>query len=492
MRRHLNTNTMKHAIGYFGMALSGGLLALWIHGQFVPTQATSEALGRTVPMNYVSLPGPSGSSVVVPDFTEAAERTVNAVVHVTTETMITQRDPLQEFFWGYRAPQQQHAQQGAGSGVIISDDGYIVTNNHVVEGADKISIHLNDKRMLEAQVIGRDPSTDIALLKVDATELPFMTYGNSDDVRVGEWVLAVGNPFNLTSTVTAGIVSAKARSINLLQRDDMREIFPIESFIQTDAAVNPGNSGGALVNAAGQLIGINTAIASQTGTYAGYSFAVPVNIAKKVTGDLLEFGSVQRAYIGVSISDMDQTLAKAVGLDPIRGVYVKGLTEDGAAAASGIEVGDVILKVGSMTVDNVPALQEQVGKFRPGNSVAVSIWRDGAERTLDVKLRGKDGTTKVAAAKPSDAGLVLGAEVAPASADELKALKIESGVKVKSINGGRLRSSGIREGFIITRIDQQLVRTPEDIAKILEQKKGGVLIEGIYPNGVKAYYGLGI
>ncbi|MBK9195421.1 MAG: Do family serine endopeptidase [Flavobacteriales bacterium] len=489
-------NTMKRAIGYFGMALGGGLLALWIHGQFVGTSHISETLGRTAPVNYVSLPGSGGASIVVPDFTEAAERTVNAVVHVTTETMITQRDPLQEFFWGYRAPQQQHARQGAGSGVIISDDGYIVTNNHVVEGADKISIHLNDKRMLEARVIGRDPSTDIALLKVDATELPYMAYGNSDDVRVGEWVLAVGNPFNLTSTVTAGIVSAKARSINLLQRDDTREIFPIESFIQTDAAVNPGNSGGALVNAAGELIGINTAIASQTGTYAGYSFAVPVNIAKKVTGDLLEFGSVQRAYIGVSISDMDQTIAKEVGLDRIRGVYVKGLTEDGAAAASGIQEGDVILKVGSMTVDNVPALQEQVGKFRPGNSVAVSIWRDGSERTLEVKLRGKDGTTKVAAVKAvapeNSAGSMLGAEVESASADELRALKIENGVKVTSINGGRLRSSGIREGFIITRIDQQPVRTPEDIARILDQKRGGVLIEGVYPNGVKAYYGLGI
>lgn len=266
--------------------------------------------------------------------------------------------------------------------------------------------------MMEAMIIGRDPSTDIALLKVDASGLPSMPFGNSDDVKVGEWVLAVGNPFNLTSTVTAGIVSAKARSINILQQDANRDIFPIESFIQTDAAVNPGNSGGALVNAAGELIGINTAIASQTGSYAGYSFAVPVNIAKKVTGDLLEFGSVQRAYIGVSIMDMDQSLAKEVGMDRIKGVYVRGLTDDGAAAASGIKEGDVILKVGNVDVNNVPALQEQVGKFRPGNNVAVTVWRDGGERTVDVKLRGKDGSTNITLAKASTtASSVLGAEV---------------------------------------------------------------------------------
>ncbi|MFZ1686774.1 MAG: Do family serine endopeptidase [Flavobacteriales bacterium] len=483
---------MKRAIGYFGMALGGGLLALWINTQFTPSLSYPTASTPPPAVHYTNLPGAGGTVTAAVDFTGAAERSVNAVVHVTTETMVTQADPFQQFFWGYRMPQQQRPQEGAGSGVIISDDGYIVTNNHVVEGADKIQVHLNDKRMLDARVIGRDPSTDIALLKVDATGLPFMPYGNSDDVKVGEWVLAVGNPFNLTSTVTAGIVSAKARSINILQRDDSREIFPIESFIQTDAAVNPGNSGGALVNTAGELIGINTAIASQTGSYAGYSFAVPVNIAKKVTSDLLEFGSVQRAYIGVSIMDMDQTLAKEVGMDRIRGVYVRGLTADGAAAASGIREGDVILKVGTMNVDNVPALQEQVGKFRPGNNVAVTLWRDGSERTVDLELRGKDGTMTLASAKAPAASTLLGAELKAASAEELKALQLTNGVKVTAINGGRFRSSGIREGFIITRIDQQAISKPEDIVRVLDNKRGGVLIEGVYPNGVKAYYGLGV
>jgi serine protease Do len=485
---------MKRALGYFTMALAGGLLALGISTYFTPsTGALPGTADATPAVRYVNLPGPAGTTMIAPDFTGAAERTVNAVVHVTTETMVTQRDPFADFFWGYRAPQQQpRPVQGAGSGVIISDDGYIVTNNHVIAGADKIQVHLNDRRMLEARIIGRDPSTDIALLKVDATDLPNMPFGNSDDVKVGEWVLAVGNPFNLTSTVTAGIVSAKARSINILQQDANRDIFPIESFIQTDAAVNPGNSGGALVNVAGELIGINTAIASQTGSYAGYSFAVPVNIAKKVTGDLLEFGSVQRAYIGVSIMDMDQSLAKEVGMDRIRGVYVRGLTDDGAAAASGMREGDVILKVGSMDVNNVPALQEQVGKFRPGNNVAVTVWRDGGERTMDVKLRGKDGTTNISLVKATDASTVLGADIRTATAEELKALNIRNGVKVTAINGGRLRSSGIKEGFIITRIDQQAVNTPEDIARALDNKRGGVLIEGVYPNGTKAYYGLGV
>ncbi|HNO04948.1 MAG TPA: trypsin-like peptidase domain-containing protein, partial [Flavobacteriales bacterium] len=262
---------MKRAIGYLGMAVIGGLLSLFIHQKFIapPAPSATAATGDTaLPVRYVNLPGPAGNSLSVPDFTEAAERTVNAVVHVTTEADVQRRDPFADFFWGYRQAQPQtQIQRGAGSGVIMSDDGYIVTNNHVVEGADRIMVHLNDKRQFQATVIGRDPSTDIALIKIDAHDMPTLSYGNSDEVRVGQWVLAVGNPMNLTSTVTAGIVSAKARSINILQYDPSRDVFPIESFIQTDAAVNPGNSGGALVDANGSLIGINSAIASTTGAY---------------------------------------------------------------------------------------------------------------------------------------------------------------------------------------------------------------------------------
>jgi serine protease Do len=308
--------TMKRTLGYVGMAIVGGLLSLTLHERFLADRTpvpSATAESAPIPVKYVSLPGPAGGNMLAADFTEAAERTVNAVVHVTTEAQVQQRDPFADFFWGYRQSQPQ-IQKGAGSGVIMSDDGFIVTNNHVIEGADKIVVHLNDKRQYEAKVIGRDPSTDIALIKVDGTELPTLSYGNSDEVKVGQWVLAVGNPMNLTSTVTAGIVSAKARNINILQYDQSRDVFPIESFIQTDAAVNPGNSGGALVDATGNLIGINSAIASTTGAYTGYSFAIPANIVRKVAADLMEFGSVQRAYIGVSIADVDPALAKEIGL----------------------------------------------------------------------------------------------------------------------------------------------------------------------------------
>jgi serine protease Do len=488
--------TMKRTFTYFAIALMGGLFALGAHELFLnpqrgPSGGVSGTSGPGL-VKYVNLPGPGGSVMAAPDFVDAAERTVNAVVHVTTEAMVVQNDPLAQFFWGYRQAPSTPV-RGAGSGVIISDDGYIVTNNHVVEGADKILVHLNDKRQFEAKVIGRDPSTDLALLKIEATDLPPITYANSDDARVGEWVLAVGNPMNLTSTVTAGIVSAKARNINLLQYDPGQDAFPIESFIQTDAAVNPGNSGGALVNAAGQLVGINSAIASTTGAYSGYSFAIPSNIVRKVTGDLMEFGSVQRAYIGVSIGDVDQELAKQLDMDRIRGVYVKDLTADGAAQASGMKAGDVILKVGNIDVNNVPQLQEQVGRFRPGDKVAVTVLRKGQENVLNMTLRGREGNTQMAAApEKSASSALLGAQLVKAAPEELKALKIQNGVKVKSLSGGKLRSSGIREGFIITHIDQQLIREPEDITNALESKQGGVLIEGVYPNGMKAYYGLGI
>jgi Do/DeqQ family serine protease len=426
------------------------------------------------------------------DFTFAAERTVNAVVHVTTETAVNVRDPFADFFWGYRAPQQQQLRQGAGSGVIVSDDGYIVTNNHVVEGADRIKVHLNDNRIFDGQIIGRDPSTDLALLKIDATELTTVPYGNSDAVKVGEWVLAVGNPMNLTSTVTAGIVSAKARNINLLQYDASRDIFPIESFIQTDAAVNPGNSGGALVNTNGELVGINTAIASSTGQYAGYSFAVPVNIVQKVARDLLEFGSVQRAYIGVSIRDMDEALAESTKAGRIRGVYVNGLTDGGAAQSAGMRTGDVIIKVGAIEVNNVTQLQEQVGKFRPGNRVPVTVLRNGDEQVFDMTLRGREGTAVAAVDMRGSATSSMGAELQLPSADELRSLGLKGGVKVTRVDAGKFRSTGIREGFIITSVDQVPVSDPVQLERILSSKRGGVLVEGVYPNGTRAYYGLGL
>ncbi|HEY0976311.1 MAG TPA: trypsin-like peptidase domain-containing protein [Flavobacteriales bacterium] len=483
---------MKRAFGYFAMGLVGALVALGGHDLIAKRNPSPiSALPQSAPPAHFTSYSPTMSAAGSVDFVDAAERTVNAVVHVTTVAQVQQRDPFAEFFWGYRQMPQQQV-KGAGSGVIISDDGYIVTNNHVIEGADQIQVHLNDKRLYNATVVGRDPSTDIALIKVDGTGLPTLAFGNSDDVRVGQWVLAVGNPMNLTSTVTAGIVSAKARNINILQYDASKDIFPIESFIQTDAAVNPGNSGGALVDAQGALIGINSAIASTTGAYTGYSFAVPANIVRKVTGDLMEFGSVQRAYLGVSISDIDQELAKQLDLDRLNGVYVKSTTDGGAAKAAGIKAGDVIVKVGNVGVNNVPQLQEQVGRFRPGDKVAVTVIRNGSENVMDMTLRGREGALSTTAVKRTEGSSALGAQLSSPSVEEMRALKIDGGVKVTNINGGKLRSSGIREGFIITRIDQQRMRTPEDVVKALENKQGGVLIEGIYPNGKQAYYGLGV
>jgi S1-C subfamily serine protease len=336
----------------------------------------------------------------------------------------------------------------------------------------------------------------LALLKIEEKNLPYLTYGNSDDVKVGQWVLAVGNPFNLTSTVTAGIVSAKGRNINVLEGDPNRGMFPIESFIQTDAAVNPGNSGGALVNTRGELVGINSAIASNTGSYAGYSFAIPVNMVKKVIKDLLEFGTVQRAYIGVSIRDIDNRLAEEKGIKEFKGVYVSGITDDGAAANAGIQEGDIIMKVGDSEVNSSPELQEQVGKYRPGDKVEVTVMRDAKAISLPVILKNKNNTTTLFVREKEkvnqgDQINFLGATFSQVSDEEKIKLRIRSGLKILKLSAGKLASSGIKEGFIITSVDKRPINSPEDL-KFLETKKGGVLIEGVYPNGFRAYYGFGL
>ncbi len=422
------------------------------------------------------------------DFTQAAEHTVSTVVHVKTsyqnQNNFQSFDPFQ-FFWGQPMPQQQQEQQSSGSGVILSADGYIVTNNHVVENAQEIEVTLDDKRTYKAEIIGTDPSTDLALLKINEKGLNYAAYGNSDNVKVGEWVLAVGNPFNLTSTVTAGIVSAKARNIHILPNQK----FPIESFIQTDAAVNPGNSGGALVNTQGQLIGINAAIASNTGSYSGYSFAIPVSIVKKVVDDLLEFGKVQRGFIGVSIKDIDADFAKEKSIKKLDGVYVDGLTNEGAAQTAGIKVGDIITKINGTIIKTSPALQEQVGRYRPGDKISVTILRYDAEKIIEVVLKNKEGNTSII---KNEIGNTLGATLENASDDELNKLGIEAGVKIKELQTGKLKASGVREGFIITSIDNTPMKTVSDVTNYLKEKKGGVLIEGVYDNGMKAFYGFGL
>ena len=335
------------------------------------------------------------------DFTIAAEKTVNAVVHIKSEYSNSyDSDPLMDYFLGPNQNYSKKSQISAGSGVLISSDGYIVTNNHVVEGSSKLLVILNDGRELNAEIIGADPNTDLALLKIKEMNLSFAKFGNSDEVKLGDWVLAVGNPFNLTSTVTAGIVSAKARNINILRRNSSeKNIFPLESFIQTDAAVNPGNSGGALVNPDGLLVGINTAIASRTGSYSGYSFAIPSNIALKVVNDLKNYGEVQRAFIGVIIQDVTQFVMDDLDLENTNGVLVSGLSIGGAAKEAGIEINDIILKVEQIKVNDVPELQEQIAKYKPGDVVNLIIQRNGINKTVKIKLRNDKGTIEISKRK---------------------------------------------------------------------------------------------
>jgi len=471
------------------IAVVGGAAALFVQQKFFPSgNEQAYTINNTTPVRFTS----AGSAIVAPDFIVAAEGSVNAVVHITTQSEEDQMayDPYQYLF----GQPQHRIQQGSGSGVIIDKDGFIVTNNHVVSGADKIEVVLNDKRSYKAELIGTDPQTDLALLRIKEKDLPFMTYGNSDNVKVGEWCLAVGNPFNLNSTVTAGIVSAKGRNINILENDPAHGMFPIESFIQTDAAVNPGNSGGALVSTTGELIGINSAIASQNGAYIGYSFAIPVNIVKKVVSDLAEFGTVQRAFIGVSIRDIDAKFAETKGLKNLSGVYVNGLSENGSAETAGVEIGDVITKVEDFNVNNVAQLQEQVGKYRPGDKIKVTLVRSSKEITLPMILKNKEGNVSVIKKeKPVEKPvLALGASFEQLSKDEMSKLRIANGVKIAKLNSGKLANAGIKEGFIITSIDKKKINTIEDVEGALKNKQGGVLIEGMYPNGTRAYYGFGM
>ncbi len=416
------------------------------------------------------------------DFTKIAEKAVHAVVHVKTQ--YERRLSNWDFFFGGDYNTQLPPAVSYGSGVIISPDGYIVTNNHVIENSNNIEVVLNDKRTFVAKLVGTDPTTDIALLKIEGENFSFLEYGNSDTLKVGEWVLAVGNPFNLTSTVTAGIVSAKGRSIDVLERNNA-----IESFIQTDAAVNPGNSGGALVNTRGELIGINTAIASRTGSYAGYSFAVPVNLVGKVVKDLKEFGTVQRAYLGINIQDVDATLARELNLEKPEGVYVANVQQGASAAEAGIAKGDVILKVGKIVVNKVSELQEQVGKYRPGDKISVTILRNGSQKEVNILLKNRLGNTD---AVKVEKNTVLGATLQEVSDAEKSRLRIRYGVQVTDIAGGKFFAAGIRKGFIIVAINQKPIQNVADVQKALDEAEDGVFLEGIYPNGISAYYAFGI
>ncbi len=416
------------------------------------------------------------------DFTEAAEKSVHSVVHIKTVYVDENQNPMYEFFFG-RSPSQ--AYMASGSGVIISSDGYIVTNNHVIDKSNQIEVVLNDKRSFKAKIIGVDPNTDLALLKIDADNLTNIPFGDSDKLKIGEWVLAIGNPFNLTSTVTAGIVSAKARNININNRSS----YSIESFIQTDAAVNPGNSGGALVNTRGELVGINTAIFSKTGSYTGYSFAIPASIVQKVVSDLMEYGVVQRALMGLSLLDVDASVAKQLGVEKIEGVFISGLQENGAARKAGIREGDIILKINNVAINKISEFQEQLSRYRPGDKISVTLKRKGSILKYDLVLQNQRGTTKPI---ETDVESILGARFEQLNKAEKEYFGIDFGVKITELYPGKLMKAGVHEGYIILYINKVKISSVDDIETILKNAKGGVFLKGVYPNGLIEYYAFGL
>ena len=495
---------MKNKLKTLGLGLIGGAIPLAL---FLTFDTTGDQLIDTSQLNRIDL-DPSNLFVHTTsmnsvldassnNFVKASETTVNSVVHVTTKVVTTQfqRDPFFEFFYGPGAGGREFERhgQGSGSGVIVTSDGYIVTNNHVIEDASEIEVTLNDNRKYAAKLIGADPSTDIAVLKIEESQLIPVPIGNSDALQIGEWVLAVGNPFNLTSTVTAGIVSAKARNINLLSDRSRGKINSIESFIQTDAAVNPGNSGGALVNTNGELVGINTAIASQTGSYTGYSFAVPVNLVQKVMSDLIDYGIVQRGFLGVQISNITQELMEDKKLPNLSGVFVGGTVDGGSAEKAGIKEGDVILKIGSKVVNSVASLQEEVGKRRPGDQLSVTIRKqNGKENVIMITLRNEDGQTKLVSKAEVSKNTALGASFERLTSKEKKELNISNGVKIKSLNAGKLKSLGLKEGMIITKVNNESIETVEQLTKKLNGANRGILLEILTESGRKDYIGFGL
>ena len=435
------------------------------------------------------------------DLTKAAENSVHAVVHIKstqeskTQT-VTVRDPFYEFFgdmFGNRGSQQRQVQTpervGFGSGVIISSDGYIVTNNHVIDKADVISVKLNDGREFKGRIIGTDPSTDLALVKIEGEDLPTIPVGDSNQLKIGEWVLAVGNPFNMASTVTAGIVSAKARSLGVYNNG-------VESFIQTDAAINQGNSGGALVNARGELVGINSVLYSPTGAYSGYGFAIPTSIMTKVIADLKQYGTVQRAMLGIKGTPIDdeqqlmddKTKEQVKELGASEGVWVREIVEGGSAAGV-LQENDVIIGIDGKRVKNFAGLQEALAQHRPGDKVTVKILRDKKEKNVEMTLKNEQGTTKVV----KDADMeILGAAFREVPDELKKQLRLNTGVEVTGVTEGKMKAAGIRKGFIILKANGQSVKTVEQLEEIMKEASRStepvLFLNGIFPSGKRAYY----
>jgi len=436
------------------------------------------------------------------DFTGTAKKVLDAVVHIrSTQTASTEDtdilppdlpDLFRDFFGDrFQMPENMPRQPlyGSGSGVIIDKKGHIVTNNHVIQNATELEVTLHNNETYKATVIGADPTTDLALLQIEGKDLKALSFVDSDKVEIGEWVLAVGNPYSLYSTVTAGIVSAKARNININPAK-----LAVESFIQTDAAINPGNSGGALVDLDGNIVGINTAIASRTGSYTGYGFAIPSNIVTKVIADLLKYGSVQRGILGVTIATMTGNLANEKNIDFIKGVWVESVNEDSAAEKAGIKAGDIVVKVDGIDVATSPRLQEIIARHRPGDKISVIVNRKGKEREYLVTLENVKGSTDITKKENVEMLNYLGADFETLDKETSKKLNLEGGVRVVNLYPGLLRQkTQIRPGYIITHVDGKKVTNVKELVAILENKKGGVMLEGVYEDiPGKQYYAFGL
>jgi serine protease Do len=480
---------MKRILGILAVAFVGGMFALGAHSALTMRNHAIYDAGYQIPAKFASY-REAGTPIVGPDLTAAAQVGVRAVVHINTT--YNQKPSYYNYFFDLRdflGDQQGQAVAGSGSGVIVSEDGYIITNNHVVDDANSVKVTLDNKRTYTAKVVGTDPMTDLALIKIDVKNLPTIPFGNSDQLRLGEWVLAVGNPFNLNSTVTAGIVSAMARDINIISGADGSGI---ESFIQTDAVVNKGNSGGALVNQNGELIGINAAIASPTGYYAGYSFAIPINLVKKVYKDLRESGKVHRGFMGISFKNIDGQFADDNNLHGTEGVYVAQVMPNTAAEQAGIKPKDIVIAIENIPVNTASQLKETIATKNPGDKVKISLVRDNKPIELYVVLKEQENQ-EIAVNKSNSVALEqLGATFIPVPNNLRSKLGLRSGLQVDELKDGLLSNAGIKKGFIITQVDKKPVHSVEELMSLLQNTDGGILIEGIYPNGMRAYYGFGL
>lgn len=487
---------LNNILAVVAISATTAVLSVWGYGKVVERQNAGLQEAGKLPVNYAGFFGNGAAPAGLIDFTPAATSATPAVVHIKTRTKAKQvsnnnaqrqRNPFADLFGDgdfgdfFGGPRVIPEQRASGSGVLITDDGYIITNNHVVDGADELNVTLSNKKSYKATVVGTDPSSDLAVIKIEGKGLPYLVYGNSDDAKLGQWVLAIGYPLNLDVTVTAGIVSAKSRSIGINERQSNTAI---ESFIQTDAAVNPGNSGGALINTNGELIGINSAIASPTGSYAGYSYAIPVNIVKKIVTDIVKFGTVQRAYIGIQYPRENLTEEQrkefGTGYKEGEGVYVTDVPAEGAAAAAGIKKGDIVNKINGINVTSGPELQEQVTRYKPGDKISLTYTRGGKENTVSLTLKNKAGNTDVV----KTTGIIekLGADLAAVDSKTAAANQIAGGVVVKKIGDGLLKRTRMQEGFIITSVNDQEIKSVNELDKILSLNKGRkVKIEGVYP-----------